>query len=76
MKLNGEHPAVPWLNVSKPKIQNYAFVNLRHLETQRNSLRGELPLAELDLDVRDEMIRARSRLRYDLKLKKWTTRFW
>ncbi len=32
-------------------------VNLRHLEKRNVTLRGELPLAELDLDVRDEMIR-------------------
>ena len=37
-------------------------VNLRHLEEARASvLKGELPVAELDLDSRDEMILADSR---------------
>jgi DUF177 domain-containing protein len=45
-------------------------VNLRHLENHNVVLRGELPVAELDLDVRDEMIRAASPVRYDLEIEK------
>ena len=36
-------------------------VNLRHLEAHEIQLEGELPVAELDLGLRDEMIRADSR---------------
>jgi uncharacterized protein len=43
-------------------------VNLRHLENRNLELRGELPLAELDLDPRDEMIRATQPLHYDLEV--------
>jgi uncharacterized metal-binding protein YceD (DUF177 family) len=55
------------------KIQNLKFkimlsVNLRHLENRNLELRGELPLAELDLDLRDEMIRATQPLHYDLEV--------
>jgi len=42
------------------------IVNLRHLEEHDVTLRGELPVAELDLDQRDEMIRAAQPLRYEL----------
>jgi uncharacterized protein len=42
--------------------------NLRHLENRNLVLRGELPLAELDLDARDPMIRATSPLHYDLEV--------
>src|SRR5476651_1395334 len=45
-------------------------VNLRHLETRNMNLRGELSLAELDLDVRDEMIHAISPLEYDIEIEK------
>jgi DUF177 domain-containing protein len=45
-------------------------VNLRHLENSNVVLRGELPLAELDLDVRDEMIRVISPARYDIEIEK------
>jgi uncharacterized protein len=41
-------------------------VNLRQLENRNLELRGELPLAELDLDPRDEMVRATQPLHYDL----------
>ena len=41
-------------------------VNLRHLETREVHLRGELPVAELDFGLNDEMIRAGQPLRYDL----------
>ena len=42
------------------------FVNLRHLEERDLILRGELAVAELDLDSRDEMIRAVQPLRYEM----------
>jgi uncharacterized protein len=45
-------------------------VNLRHLETRNLVLRGELSPAELDLDVRDEMIPAVSPVKYDIKVEK------
>jgi len=41
-------------------------VNIRHLEDGDLRLRGELPVAELDLPNNDELIRARLPLRYDL----------
>jgi uncharacterized protein len=41
-------------------------VNLRHLEDDEVCLKGELPVAELDLGVNDEMIRLGKPLRYDL----------
>jgi uncharacterized protein len=41
-------------------------VNLRHLEEHGLQLKGELPMAELDLGVADELIRAEKPLRYDL----------
>ena len=43
-------------------------VNLRHLENRNLVLCGELPLAELALDLRDEMIRATQPLHYDLEI--------
>ena len=45
-------------------------VNLRHLESHEIRLHGELPLAELDFGVHDEMIRAGQPLRYDLTVEK------
>jgi uncharacterized protein len=44
------------------------IVNLRHLEENDAVLRGELPLAELDLDTHDEMIRVTQPLRHDLEV--------
>ena len=44
------------------------LVNLRHLEAHNLELQGELPVAELDLDVRDEMVRAEEPLRYELEV--------
>ena len=41
-------------------------VNLRHLEEHEVHLKGELPVAALDLGVNDELIRAEKPLRYDL----------
>jgi uncharacterized protein len=43
-------------------------INLRHLENRNLVLRGELPLAELDFDLRDDLIRATQPLRYDLEI--------
>jgi uncharacterized protein len=45
-------------------------VNLRHLENRNLVLRGELSLAELDLDVRDELIRVAQPVEYDLEIEK------
>ncbi|HEX3890020.1 MAG TPA: YceD family protein [Verrucomicrobiae bacterium] len=45
-------------------------VNLRQLETRNATLRGELSLAELDLDVRDEMIRVMQPVEYDIEVEK------
>ena len=42
-------------------------VNLRHLEEHDVILRGELPVDELDLDTRDEMIRVTRSLRLTLE---------
>lgn len=41
-------------------------VNLRHLTDHGLHLKGELPVAELDLGVADELIHAEQPLRYDL----------
>jgi uncharacterized protein len=43
-------------------------VNLRCLENRNLVLCGELPLADLDFDARDEMIRATPPLHYDLEV--------
>ncbi len=43
-------------------------VNLRHLENRNLILRGELPPAELDFDLRDDLIRATQPLHYDLEV--------
>lgn len=42
--------------------------NLRHLEEGEIHLQGELPVAELDFGVTDEMVRAEKPLRYDLQV--------
>src|ERR1700685_1256483 len=44
--------------------------NLRHLETRNVTLRGELSLAELDLDVRDKLIRVTQPVQYDIEIEK------
>ncbi len=44
------------------------IVNLRQLEERALVLRGELPLAELDLDTRDEMIGVTQPLRHELEV--------
>jgi uncharacterized protein len=43
-------------------------VNLRHLDEHEIHLKGELPVAELDLGVNDELVRAERALRYDLSV--------
>ena len=43
-------------------------INLRHLEEDGIQLKGELPLAELDLGVVDELIHVEKPLRYDLSV--------
>ncbi len=43
-------------------------VNLRHLAEHGIRLEGELPVAELDLGVEDELIHLQSPLRYDLSV--------
>jgi uncharacterized protein len=40
-------------------------VNLRHLEDGNLELKGELPVEELELDLRDNLIRAEKPLEYD-----------
>lgn len=45
-------------------------INLRQLESHNVHLQGELPVEELDLDLRDEIIRAEKPLRYHLEIQK------
>ena len=45
-------------------------VNLRHLEAHNLRLQGELPIADLDIDTRDEMIEMAAPLEYDLEVEK------
>ena len=45
-------------------------INLHQLETKDVLLSGEIPLAELDFDDRDPMVRAREPLRYALEVQK------
>jgi uncharacterized metal-binding protein YceD (DUF177 family) len=42
-------------------------INLRHLEAHSLKLKGELPVKDLDLDLRDDLIRAEKPLQYDLE---------
>ena len=44
------------------------LVNLRHLEAHNVRLEGELPVEELDLDIRDELIQSKEALRYDFEV--------
>src|SRR5438270_2715090 len=46
------------------------MINLRHLEAHNIRLKGEVPVAELDLDPRDEMIEVEHPLQYDLEVEK------
>lgn len=43
------------------------LVNLRHLKNKNVRLEGEVPPGELDLDLRDDLIRANEPLRYKLE---------
>ena len=43
-------------------------VNIRHVEEHEIHLKGELPVAELDFGVQDEMIRLEKPLRFDLQI--------
>ena len=46
------------------------IINIRHLEEKEIFLRGELSLKELDLGLRDELIRLKKPLKYDLEVGK------
>ena len=46
------------------------LINLRHLERNDLTLTGELPVAEIDLDLHDELIRPEKPLVYDLVVQK------
>ncbi len=52
------------------------IVNLRHVEEHTVALKGELPVDELDMDTRDEMIRVARPLRYDIEIQKLERGFW
>ena len=43
------------------------LVNLRHLEEQSLRLKGRLPVVELDLDLRDDLVSAEKPLEYELE---------
>src|ERR1035437_10189746 len=43
-------------------------INLRHLEEDGLQLKGELPAAELELGINDELIHTEKPLRYDLSV--------
>src|SRR5262249_37415245 len=43
-------------------------VNLRHLEEHELRLEGELPAAELELELTDDMCRAEKPLRYNIEV--------
>jgi uncharacterized protein len=45
-------------------------VNLRHLESSNVHIDGELPVEELDIDCRDEVITLNQPLGYDLEIQK------
>ncbi len=45
-------------------------VNIRHLETSDVQLTGQLDIAELDIDNRDELIQLRQPLEYELEAQK------
>jgi uncharacterized protein len=46
------------------------LINLRHLEAHNIELQGELPVGELDLDLRDDIVRAEQPLHYELEVQK------
>ena len=45
-------------------------INLRHLDEHNVRLHGELPVAELDMETGDKMVRVGSPLQYDLEVQK------
>jgi uncharacterized protein len=45
------------------------LINVRHLEEKDLHLDDELPVAELDLDATDELVKARQPLHYDLTVR-------
>lgn len=44
------------------------IINLRHLDRSNISLKGELSVAELDIETHDEMMRANKPLKYQLEV--------
>ena len=46
------------------------LVNLRHLANQNLSVKGELPVADLDLEISDQMIHLESPLQHDFEVQK------
>ncbi len=44
------------------------LVNLRHLQAHNVHLQGELPVEDLDIDSRDEVIQVNQPLQYDLEV--------
>ncbi len=45
-------------------------VNLRHLDDRELHLEGELPVADLDIEIQDEVIQLNRPLAYDLEVQK------
>jgi len=45
-------------------------VNLRHLEAHALHLEGQVPVSELDIEIRDEVIQLSQPLKYDLEVQK------
>src|SRR6266478_3599555 len=45
-------------------------VNMRHLDAHEVRLEGRMPIEELDIETRDEMIRLAEPLEYDLEAQK------
>jgi uncharacterized protein len=46
------------------------LVNIRHLEVNEVHLEGQVPVSELDIDTRDDVIRVAEPLEYDLQVEK------
>jgi len=53
---------------AEKELNHPLIVNLRHLEKNDVVLRGELPVDELKLDTRDEMIGVTQPLRHELEV--------
>jgi uncharacterized protein len=45
-------------------------INLRHLEEEELRIEGQLPVGELDIDMRDDVVRVTHPLEYDLKVER------